>query len=356
MPRPKTSRATPPRSSLAVAMIVRNEARCITRCLESVRPWVDRMVVLDTGSTDETKELARQAGAEVHEMVWPGSFSEARNRSLELADADWNLVIDADEWIMSGGEILRPWCETPDRLGIVCQRSSCLISRGNSGDKTPTEARNWVTRVLPRGTRYERRVHEQVVSDFRREKIELDLGHDGYLDAQMATKSDRNRSLLLLDLEDRPGDPYILYQLGKEDEARKEFTSACDFYRQSLASSPVKANWGHGLVIRYIYCLAQSGEIDAALRYILENNRQWEHSPDFFFAAGNIALEKAKADPRNALSEWIPLAVSAWETCLEIGDRPALEESYQGVGSYLAEANLDAVRGALKAAGYLNAA
>ena len=81
-------------ASLEAAMIVRNEARCITRCLESVRPFVDKMVVLDTGSTDQTMELARKAGALVYEMPWPGSFAEARNRSLELADADWNLIID----------------------------------------------------------------------------------------------------------------------------------------------------------------------------------------------------------------------------------------------------------------------
>lgn len=356
MPRPKKSQATTPRSSLAVAMIVRNEARCITRCLESVRPWVDRMVVLDTGSTDETRELARKAGADVHEMVWPGSFAEARNRSLELADADWNLVVDADEWIMSGGELLRPWCETSTRLGNVCVRSSVLLPRGKFGEKVPTEARSWLTRVLPRGTRFERRVHEQVVSDLPRERIEVHLEHDGYLEAQMATKHDRNRSLLLLDLEDRPGDPYILYQLGKEAEKRNEFADACELYQQSLACSPPKANWVHPLVIRYVYCLGKIGEYDAALTYIHDNVGRWEHSPDYFFAAGNIALEKAKADPANAMTEWLPLALSAWETCLEIGDRPALEESYQGVGSFLAQTNLDVVRGVLQAGGYMDAA
>ncbi|MFM7350206.1 MAG: glycosyltransferase family 2 protein [Erythrobacter sp.] len=356
MPLSKKSPSRKSSVTIAVAMIARNEARCITRCLESVRPFVDTMVVLDTGSTDDTRELARKAGAIVHEMDWPGSFAEARNRSLDLADADWNLIIDADEWIESGGELLRPWCETSDRLGNVCVRSSVMLARGKYGEEVPTEARSWLTRVLPRGARFERRVHEQVVSDLPRERIEIHLEHDGYLEAQMATKNGRNRALLLLDLEDRPGDPYILYQLAKENEKLDEFINACGLYEQSLAATPPRANWMHPMVIRYIYCLGKVGEFDMALNYIHENVGKWSHSPDFFFAAGNIALAKAKADPANALNEWLPLAVSAWETCLEIGDRPTLEESYQGVGSLLAQTNLDVVREVLRASGYTDAA
>jgi tetratricopeptide (TPR) repeat protein len=160
----------------------------------------------------------------------------------------------------------------------------------------------------------------------------------------------------LLDLEDRPGDPYILFHLGKEAEKRNEYASACQFFEQSLAFSPEKANWLHPLVIRYVTCLKKAGELDKALLYISEHVGRWNHSPDFFFEAGNVAFEKAKSDRANALANWIPLALSAWETCLEIGDRPELEESYHGVGSHLAQSNLDAVRSVLNAGGRLNAA
>ena len=70
------------RPSLAAVLIVRDEARCIARCLDSVRPWVDRMVVLDTGSRDDTIAIARDCGAEVSEMAWPDSFAAARNAAL----------------------------------------------------------------------------------------------------------------------------------------------------------------------------------------------------------------------------------------------------------------------------------
>ncbi len=334
-------------NSLAAVMIVRNEARCISRCLESVRPWVDKLIVLDTGSTDQTMELARKAGALVYEMPWPDSFAEARNRSLELADADWNLIIDADEWIVSGGSNLRHWCQAINRLGNVSVRSLCNPSQEKNGAKPLAHTQNWLTRVLPRGVRFERRVHEQVVSQLPRLKVQLHIDHDGYLPSQLETKVDRNQSLLRHDLEERPGDPYILYHLGQEASKRAEFTQAIDLLRQSLALTPKGANWEHGLIVRYLYCLEQLGELDKALIYANLNLSRWQHSPDFFFITGNIALAKAAQDPVNALSEWVPLALSSWGRCLEIGDQPDLEDSVHGVGSHLARANLDLLKSSL---------
>ena len=89
---------------LALVMIARDEARAIARTLESARPFVDRMIVLDTGSVDATREIARGCGAEVHDFAWCDDFAAARNAALAHSDADWNLVLDADEWIEDGAE------------------------------------------------------------------------------------------------------------------------------------------------------------------------------------------------------------------------------------------------------------
>src|SRR5512140_1346392 len=91
---------------LALVMIARDEARAIARTLESARPHVDRTIVLDTGSTDATREIAAACGAEVHEFAWGDDFAAARNAALAHSDADWNLVLDADEWIEAGAEAL----------------------------------------------------------------------------------------------------------------------------------------------------------------------------------------------------------------------------------------------------------
>jgi hypothetical protein len=306
---------------------------------------VDDVLVLDTGSTDETPAIARAAGAEAHHFTWSDDFALARNRALDLADADWNLILDADEWLDSGGETLRRWCAGPPRLGKICIHSSYdRIGASASGEGTPME-RSWITRLLPRGVRYEGRVHEQVVSDLERARVDLHVGHDGYLDVQLEGKRDRNRALLLLDLEERPDDPYILFQLGKEEEGASAFADACAHYARALDRTAPDANWRHGLVVQYLHCLGQAGRQSEALGLAATEMPIWADSPDFFFVVGNLALDRALGDPLQAIDEWLPLAKSAWERCLEIGDRPDLEGSVHGRGSYLARHNLHVLLG-----------
>src|SRR5215218_912766 len=91
---------------LALVMIARDEAPRIARALDSARPHVDRMIVLDTGSTDATVEIARGCGAVVHAFAWCDDFAAARNAALAHSDADWNLVLDADEWIEASADAL----------------------------------------------------------------------------------------------------------------------------------------------------------------------------------------------------------------------------------------------------------
>lgn len=331
-----------PAPAIAAVLIVRNEARCIVRCLESVRPWVDRIVVLDTGSTDETVELARQSGAEVHHLVWPGDFAAARNHALDLAAADWNLILDADEWLASGGDTVRTWCAGPPRLGRVAVHSSFDAEHGEIG-----EDMSWITRLLPRGARFEGRVHEQVVSSLARERTALHFGHDGYRDSQMAAKRDRNRPLLLRELEDRPEDPYLLYQLGKDAEGRGTFADAADLYARASTRTQAGDIWFHDLLVRRLHCLGQAGQAEVALDLAGDHMEAAAESPDFFFTLGNLLLDRAMSDPAEAVGHWIPLAVTAWERCLEIGERPDLEGSVKGRGSHLAQHNLDVLKSQL---------
>ena len=330
---------------LAATMIVRNEARCLARCLDSVRPWVDRMIVVDTGSTDATRDIALAAGAEVHRIAWPNSFALARNHALSLSNADWNLIIDADERIETGGELLRSWTQSAGAtLGTVCIHSAFDVARGPG---EPQVAQGWITRVLPRGALFEGRVHEQVAGTLPRVRLGLHLSHDGYCDAQLDHKRDRNRPLLLADLGDRPGDPYILYQLGRDAEMRGDPAAASLYYADALVQAPLNAGWRHALVLCQVAALGRLGQLQAALELIACEEPHWPISPDFFFVAGDLYLNCAVADPAGAVNHWLPLACSAWEHCLRIGDQPDLEGSVHGRGSRLARQNLDMVNGQL---------
>ena len=83
--------------SLSLCMIVKNEEKYLASCLASISPIVDEMIVVDTGSTDRTKDIARAFGAQLYDFEWTGDFSEARNYSLTKATGDWVLILDADE-------------------------------------------------------------------------------------------------------------------------------------------------------------------------------------------------------------------------------------------------------------------
>ena len=201
--------------------------------------------------------------------------------------------------------------------------------------------------MLPRGVRYEGRIHEQPVSDLPRERIDLHIGHDGYLDEQAARKRGRNGPLLLRALQDRPGDPYLLYQLAKDAETHGDLPLACQHYAAARAATDAGANWRHALVVRSLHCLVKAGRLGEALALAEREMANWPDSPDFFFVLGNAALAQAAAEPGQAAEQWLPLAEIAFERCLIIGERPDLEGSMQGCGSHLALHNLDAVRSQL---------
>src|SRR5437868_2286617 len=82
---------------LSLALIVRNEARCLARCLESIQSVVDEIVVVDTGSTDDTVKIAGQFQARISHFSWLNDFSAARNFALGKTVGEWILALDADE-------------------------------------------------------------------------------------------------------------------------------------------------------------------------------------------------------------------------------------------------------------------
>jgi GT2 family glycosyltransferase/2-polyprenyl-3-methyl-5-hydroxy-6-metoxy-1,4-benzoquinol methylase len=118
----RLSRAVP---QLSLCMIVRNNAGTIGPCLESIRRWVDEMIVVDTGSTDATPEIAAQLGARVSHFPWCDSFSAARNESLRHARGRWIFWMDSDDTIdAENGQKLRELAyrdADPSILGYVMQ-------------------------------------------------------------------------------------------------------------------------------------------------------------------------------------------------------------------------------------------
>jgi glycosyltransferase involved in cell wall biosynthesis len=333
------------RLRVALVMIARNEAPRIVRALASARSHVDELVVLDTGSTDATISLARAAGARVGRFAWIDDFSAARNAALDLADADWNVIVDADEWLESGSEVLLALRHTPpDFVGALR-----VDSRFDDAQGVGT-APSWLPRVLPRGVRYEGRIHEQPVHAMRVRRLEAVLGHDGYRHQALQAKAGRNRALLESALRQAPADAYLHYQLGKDHDAYERYAEAAACFARSRAcelaalgpeAAPSAAGpaWHHDRLVRELHALKQCVRHAEAVLLAQPEMERWADSPDFFFALGDLFLDWAAREPARA-DELLPMIESAWKRCLEIGERPDLEGAVAGRGSWLAARNL----------------
>lgn len=320
---------------LALVMIVRNEERSLARCIESARSSVDRIIIMDTGSQDRTVEIARGFGAEVHQMEWPNDFAAARNAALEKSDADWNLILDADEWLASGIEFFGPRHLPP--LGRAQPSFVGRLRVADAGEDAPT--RNFIPRVLPRGVRYDGRIHEQPITTLPRATLPVLVLHDGYDEAQLHRKKGRNESLLVAELAARPDDVYLRYQLGRQYLLDGDDSTAAEYlvtaYNASTAGTPFR----HGIVIYTILALRRSLRYDEALELVDAEYDNWESSPDFYFAVAELYLEWAKLNIESA-DQMLPVVEAAWLKCLKIGEQPSLDGSVEGSGSFRAAANL----------------
>jgi hypothetical protein len=324
--------------TLALVMIVRDEARCIERCLASARPWVDQMIVLDTGSRDDTVVRAQRAGAQVHHFQWVDDFSAARNAALDLCDSDWRLVLDADEWLDSGaGCLVDLRAASPEFIGQIS-----VVSGFGEGGESPS----WLPRVLPHGVRYSGRIHEQPETPLPRRRLPLIVGHDGYLQDQLRTKQGRNERLLRMALAEHPQDAYLTYQLAKDLELQGRFDAAAPLYQHAHAHATPQLAWRHDLVLRLLFTLKKLARFDEAMQLVAHELPHWAHSPDFFFTLGDLLLDWAASEPQRG-SQLLPMIEQAWLQALAIGEAAQLQDSVRGRGSFLAAHNLAVLHGSL---------
>jgi glycosyltransferase involved in cell wall biosynthesis len=320
---------------LALVMIARNEARCIERCLISVRAHVDSMLVLDTGSDDDTAGIAQRAGARVARFTWCDDFAAARNAALQLTDADWSLVLDADEWLVDGAAALQELRDcAPSFAGVI--RVDNLFG---ADEHAALCSVSWLSRVLPRGARYCGRVHEQPDAAWPRQRLDVTVRHDGYLDGKMRGKRGRNDQLLRLAIAEQPDDPYLYYQLGKDLELRGLYAQALPHYQRAHADAAPCEPWRHDLLLRLLFTLKKLARFADAVLLAQTQHDRYGDSPDYCFALGDLLLDWAAHEPARG-AELVPMIEAAWQRAVSIGERPELPDSVRGRGSFLPAHNL----------------
>jgi glycosyltransferase involved in cell wall biosynthesis len=188
------------RLHISLALMARNEEAHIERCLKSASGLAAEMIVVDTGSTDRTKEIAITCGATVLDFPWVDDFSAARNRALEAANGKWILVLDADEYLPpSSVQAIRALTSGADRA----DRAYHLVNKSTT-DEGRTGISGLIVRLFPNDphVRYEWPVHEQVDTSLQRanipvENTQIEIIHTGYSSPGVnAAKQERNLRIL----------------------------------------------------------------------------------------------------------------------------------------------------------------
>jgi len=233
-------------ATLGLAMIMKNEALNLARSLAPIAPLVDEMVVVDTGSVDQSRDLARALGARVLEFQWVNDFSAARNFGLAQAKTDFVFWLDADNSLSPEGlaefrRHLRPGAE------MVLWATEVVTPQGD---------RLWQKRVIPNRpdqVRWEGRVHEQLVHPGHWPAVatEVEILHWGYAEPVSARqKGERNLELLLNSPETRAGQFYWLYQTGRTLANLRRYPEALQWLsRAAEAPADNRSLWGHSLIL-----------------------------------------------------------------------------------------------------------
>ena len=191
-------------SKISACVIVKNEAANIGHWLDCVRPIADEIIVVDTGSTDDTAEIAKQGGAIVDFFPWKDDFAAAKNYALSKATGEWIIFLDADEYFSPQTaphvrEVIAKYQRNPKIVGIICRLVNVDKDQNFRFQGTASQVR--IFRNLP-SLRYEGAVHEILVnkrSHDRRFEVsrELEIYHTGYSTSIQRQKVDRNLKILL---------------------------------------------------------------------------------------------------------------------------------------------------------------
>jgi glycosyltransferase involved in cell wall biosynthesis/Tfp pilus assembly protein PilF len=287
-------------TTLSLCMIVKNEEANLSRCLRSVRDWVDEIIVVDTGSTDRTVALAESYGARVFHHPWEDDFSKHRNQSMAYASGDWILIMDADEELAEGHgaklQSLLSACPSDvtkiyflvknvTHSAVSMVSTSLRLFRNHIGAHYRGIVHNLL--VVPQGERY--------ISD-------TVLYHYGYdLSPElMEKKFRRTHDLLTQQLRENPHDLYALYNM------------ATTWYPKDPRMC---IEYG----FRLLSCLKQKG--DAPLFYI-----------NIFYVLATSYVRLKELDKAidlciealSLLPEYLDAYWVLCETCFEKGDHPGV--------------------------------
>lgn len=226
--------------TLSFCMIARNEEKNLLRCLKSIENIADEIIIVDTGSLDNTKEIAKSFNSKIIEFPWNNDFSSAKNMALKEATKDWIFFMDCDESLDSSQslEIKNHLDKTP-YLGFKVRLINIINNKPLKGD--------YILRIFKnnQGFYYDGRINE-VLKNHNQElnlnnkikTLDLNLYNYGFdMDALSLNKRSNRNLFIYSDFEHDKKDYLYYFNLGNEHYLLENYSKAINNYTKALYSS-----------------------------------------------------------------------------------------------------------------------
>lgn len=282
------------RPSLSACMIVKNEEKFLAQCLTSIKDAVDEIIIVDTGSTDKTIEIAQSFHAEIYHHPWKNSFSDARNHSLSYAKCDWILQIDADETLDQE--------DIPLLHKLICRDSYNAIFVAIYSELPGGLSKHYYTRIFRRGKAYfEGIVHNQLIFEGASFQSEIRFYHYGYnlTEQEMKNKYKRTGDLLRRQLVGDPDNLFIMTNLIRNYRNEFNFNKVIELGEKGLKLSESQTdsnskNQRQRIYIDLVYAFININQLDKAEEICMEAIKENHDSLDILFVMGEVSLRKEK--------------------------------------------------------------
>ncbi|MDW8108269.1 MAG: glycosyltransferase [Candidatus Kryptonium sp.] len=284
---------------ISLCMIVKNEEKFLPECLESVKNIVDEIIIVDTGSTDRTIDIARSYNAKVFSFKWENDFASARNESIKHATGDWILVLDADERLNQGQE-------KKIKKYINLNFDGLYVRVINLDKEGKPSVINEYPRLFRRKDefKFEGKIHEQISPSILRSggklaKTDITITHLGYgqSDEIMNKKYERNLQILLDQFKQNPNNAYTCYHIGITKILKGEKDEGIEYLKRSIQIPREISNLSDSLGAVIYHTLGeyeiQKGNISQGLNYFVKSIKIAPHQVGAYFSAGLAHMKQS---------------------------------------------------------------
>ncbi|MGG0937246.1 glycosyltransferase [Brevibacillus centrosporus] len=286
---------------ISACVITKNEENALPKCLSSVREIVDEIIVVDTGSTDRTVEIAKSSGADVYSFTWINDFSAAKNEAVSKAKGDWIVFLDADEYLASDKvSKVRPAIEEAHRKGFDFIKG--LITNINTETQEMYNSSPHV-RIFRNDPciRFSGAIHEKVVHSSGVVRVydatrDVSIIHTGYSPEiiREKEKSKRNLELLFKELEKTPDNSDIHFYISESYLINREYENALEYAQKVIEHNNATL---YGLyqknLVNILHCRIElNHQQEEIIKSIQKAINSYPEFPDFYFFLGD-AFRKA---------------------------------------------------------------